>query len=217
MKPYKKVHEYAGKMYSLTELARLSGIPDSTLYYRMYQRGLTVEQAIAEGRTGKNRGKVYDYRGEMLTAAEICSRTGVPVYLFRERLHKGGWTIEEAAETPSGVPRKVWNGDIELADPNIMIGVPPAEEEKYNLAARIAKLIIPEGAFARFNFRCVTPQREFAFDGDEITYRVRFSADGNKAYLVAWFRSAGDDPPLALCRCFDVSVVGKVKEISLWG
>lgn len=95
---YKNVDkvEYDGKQYTFSELAKLSGLPRKIIYQRIRKCGWTVEQAINTEIGELNPHiKLYEYKGEMLTIAEIARRCGLNRTTLQYRL-VNGWSIEKA-------------------------------------------------------------------------------------------------------------------------
>lgn len=220
MVTYGGEYEYEGKVYSLSTLAKTVGIPCGTLHYRIHWNGMTVEQAVAKGKGNKKCSKIkmYEYHGIMLSMEDICKQAGISDSTFRDRLHRG-WSVEDAADIPAGMSRHTWNSEgltTALPSSGALKGVVCAEDIRCELAAKIARQVIPINALTEFNFRTVDNMREYAFDGDELTYRVWFSADGSRMHLVAWFRDSRPNSPLAMHRCYDVSPTGKIKERIDW-
>lgn len=104
-------YDYQGKSYTIRELARLCGLKYQTLYYRLRNGGMSVEDAVAaklgEARprtvktekasgTTKSKNVKHDFGGEQLTIAEISERTGLSRATLYGRMMRGATAYEAA-------------------------------------------------------------------------------------------------------------------------
>lgn len=88
--------EYDGKEYTFVELSKLCGLPRKLIYQRIRKCGWTVEQAIGTPVGEFNPHiKLYEYKGEMLSIAEIARRCGLNRTTLQYRLDNG-WNLEKA-------------------------------------------------------------------------------------------------------------------------
>jgi len=110
-------YEYQGGLYTIRELARLCGLKYQTLYYRLRNGGMSVEDAVSaklgEARpravqaekasaTTKAKNVRHPYQGEQLTVADIAERCGLSRATLYGRMMRGA-TAEQAA---SGVQQQ---------------------------------------------------------------------------------------------------------------
>lgn len=95
-RPRKKL-VYQGNEYSYRGLALKTGITHGVLAYRIYEKHMSVEEAVAMGATQRPVGKLYCYRGEMLPLKEIARQTGRCYDVLRRKI-KQGLSVEEAVE-----------------------------------------------------------------------------------------------------------------------
>lgn len=92
-----KQFSYNGKMLTLSQISKETGIPSKLLSERM-RNGKTLDEAIAynvEPQFTKNK---HLYKGELLSLSEIARRNNINARTFRGRIQKG-MTIEEAIKT----------------------------------------------------------------------------------------------------------------------
>lgn len=109
-----KKFEWNGKVVTITELSRQSGITASCLRQRL-SRGENVSMALS--RPSKKHGQKHSrtdrkivilstLSGESATVSEWSAKTGISVTKIYNRVYRQGWSVEEALEI---VPRK---GDV---------------------------------------------------------------------------------------------------------
>lgn len=151
--------------------------------------------------------KTYLYRGEMLTIQQIARLAGISANAIRERMHKG-WTIDQAADLPRGSMAKS-HGRMRAERPdNPVEGMTPEEADRWRAAENICRRIA-SGDLRAFNFRCIAPMTEYAFEGDQLGWRIRFSPNGETARLTARYLKHGFDSDF--CRTYMV-YGDKIKE-----
>lgn len=90
-----------GEEHSLSEWAKIKGVPYTTLQSRMH-RGITLEDALLMPTDPKNgKGTYIVIGGVAMTITEWLREKGVPrsTYYWRVR---NGWSEEKAIMTPAG-------------------------------------------------------------------------------------------------------------------
>ena len=168
--------EYDGRVWALQELASAHGIGRTALYHRI-RRGLSVDEAIAMGAAAK--GKRYCYHGQMLMVPEVSRISGTAVETIRNRMHRG-WSIEEAADLPRG------------ANVRKRVKATPTASDSSDRMRAALKIFSQIGADpSEWNFRCVVPMLEYAFESDLLAWTIRFSPDGSHAELTARYKTHG--------------------------
>lgn len=183
---------YAGEMRTLHDLAALSGAPVYMLYKRI-RAGMSAEEAIYSALNGRNRR--WEYRGQRLTTRELSDISGIHINTLNYRL-RSGWSAEDAVSTPVGAK---------------LNRVPPPKQAKrpksdtpegmrWNAAMEICRKIASTPS--EWNFRCVAPMTEYAFESDLLGYRIRFLSPG-LARLTAYWRNKDVDSDLY--RVFEVN------------
>lgn len=93
----KSVHVYQG-VFGLPNIAKHVGIPISSLSHRIYQQGMTLEQAIAFGLPKKEDFK-YVYKG-IYGLRKIADAFGINQRTLENRVIQRGMSVEEALNTP---------------------------------------------------------------------------------------------------------------------
>ena len=99
-------YSYAGKEWTIRDLARVSGIGEGTLRFRI-NAGWPMEEAVTIPATRGNRrvnGKyvlvqIYTYMGESYTLREWSERCGISERVLRGRID-AGWTAATALTAP---------------------------------------------------------------------------------------------------------------------
>lgn len=98
--PAPRLFPFDGKMCSLRQISKITGIHRSTLNMRI-SRGATVDEAVNFTRKPhpshrkKRKPVLYSFNGEKRTLAEIAAKAGVPVTTLQSRM-KAGRTLAEA-------------------------------------------------------------------------------------------------------------------------
>ena len=139
------------------------------------------------------RRKLYDYRGEFKTIAQLSQLHGVPQQVIRGRLSRG-WTAEEAAETTTtGMATWLARNGVKRAAQQAKEAAEEQDPPRLQAARKIAEQVIC-GKADLFDFRCVTPDLEYEFASDSLIYTIRFSgaADACTAQLTARYRADGE-------------------------
>lgn len=98
------LYYYDGRMMSLTDIAKNTGINKRTLHGRLagksgsYKKKCsTVEEAVAMGKDYKtNRAKLVEYRGCKKPLKEWCRILELDYRVIWSRIHNGGMSAEEA-------------------------------------------------------------------------------------------------------------------------
>ena len=183
-----RTYVYKGREYRLYELAKHVGVDAKTLKGRI-DRGLTIDQAIAkQPRTQK----IYEYHGELLTLKQIAERSRISCNAIRERLHKG-WTIEDAADLPVGARACEKTGKQKKNRPACCPrkNASAAERSCWEAALKIFHKIGAEPD--DWDFRCITPASEYAFESDILGWKISFAPDLRTAYLTAHYKKHGFD------------------------
>ena len=188
MRPAKK-YLCHGKMRSIGEAALRYKISKQTLWKRMTNKGMTLEEAVDAGAPAQGE-PLHRYQGQEATLAECCAMAGgiVEPKTARDRMRKG-WDLVRAVETP--VERRVLYG----IDPERRAMEAEETQLKAGIAqpgqiARIAcEWLMGKDTAKAFGFRCVKPDCEFAFGGDLLEYRV--IVNGGWADITALYRRTG--------------------------
>jgi hypothetical protein len=188
----KKQYEWQGKLYTISELAEATGIMEKTLRSRL-KHGWSVEKSIAQK---QRRGPLYAYHGEMLTIEELVQRSpGLRKHCIAGRLHRG-WNVEDAVDKPLIESAAITAAKLcrvkRAETQKFASSADKAAHKRYTAAKKIA-LHIVTGAVDDFNFRVVTPMLEYAFEGFELSYSIRFdsAADVTHAHLTAYYPRKG--------------------------
>lgn len=116
-----KRYELHGKLLTLPEISRLTGIKLTTLHNRIRTQRLDILSAVSKGAP-----KTYQFEGKNLTIVEIAKLTGVKSRIISQRIRTGGMTIEMAAKPGDfrsiskkpgyrGAPTR-WKRDKEMED-----------------------------------------------------------------------------------------------------
>lgn len=203
-----KKHEYYGRMLTVAEAAEETGIPKNTLWGRMKKKKMTLEQAVEFGPVKHK--ELHLYHGEMLTLKEIAARAGRNCDLVGIRV-RAGWSAEDAADTPSGKAGETIHrryAEDETAAEAAMDGMSARERECYSSALAVCRHVVHCNAH-EFNFRCIEPMKEYAFEGDILGYRILIR--GGLARLSAWYRREGVSSDL--CRIYRIWD-GNARELS---
>lgn len=182
---------YAGEMRTLRELAALTGAPARMLYKRI-RAGMSAEDAVYSALNGRNRR--WEYRGQRLTTRELSDISGIQINVLNSRL-RNGWSAEDAVHTPVGAR-------LNRVPPPKQAKPPKSDSQegmRWNAAMEICRTIA--GAPSEWNFRCVIPMTEYAFESDLLGYRIRFLSPG-LARLTAYWRNK--DVHSDLYRVFEV-------------
>lgn len=95
-KQLKGTYTFNGKTQSLEEWADELNIKHSILYQRIYNKGLTVEEAF----TKPPRPKVYTYNGKTLSLKEWSDELKISYVALQDRVYKRKWSIERALSIP---------------------------------------------------------------------------------------------------------------------
>lgn len=115
-----KRYNYNGKVYTIGDLAGLTGISPKLLHSRL-TGGMDVDKAIS---MSKQTPTKYSYLGEQLTIPEIAYKENVPAYLIRYHMNK----VENGEYQISGIvdyikryyiPRTMDNGIVMLVKPDL--------------------------------------------------------------------------------------------------
>lgn len=205
-----KRYEYNGQLLTARELSEATGVPYSTIGKRLCRTGGNVEESLRPTNKG-GQIKLYEYKGEMLSLSEIGKLTGCPPKLIRDRIYKG-WTVEAAADTAvSG--RAAWKQRHaeRVAQIKLMTANDSDKSPRTIAAESIAKTTITAPLQA-FNFKCIIPSLEYAFDTDQLEYRIRFGNESDvcTATLTAIYKING--APSSLNRVYNVRK-SKIKEV----
>lgn len=90
-----QLHPFRGEMLTLNQIAERTDIPRQAIYRRMYDRGISAEEAVALGavHTGK-----YMYHGELLSMAELARRAGIDSSSLGKLIKNKGISAEEAVD-----------------------------------------------------------------------------------------------------------------------
>lgn len=217
-----KKHPYKGRMLTIPEAARLTGIPQNTLYDRVNRRGYTLEYAIEMPECKYL--PAYEYHGERLTKAEIAEKAGVQISAISAAMHRYGISVAEAADYLAALNKEVeYNGRrMTLAKfaksthkpayrMYIMVeqmGMSP--DEAINSTSKVPGRMTPEKAARAICvniFSSSTPEEvdfaegpdgSFSFGSELYRYDVRFLTP-KRAVLTAIFRDdkRGDHPSSA--------------------
>ena len=184
-----KLYMWRGKEYTMQELADLCGVAYDTMRKRMWMTKGDVEQATA---APKGAAKLHPYNGEMLTISQISRITGIPAQRIYNRIHKG-WSLEEAAQTHT-CGMDTWRARRAIRERAVDLA---ASNEREQAVEKIARQIIT-GALAQWDLRCISPEIEYAFTGDELLYSIIFNskADACTATLAASFAATPQIPVL---------------------
>ena len=185
----RKIYSYCGQEYTLVGLAKTTGVNVKTLEGRL-GRGLSIDAAIALGAGRKV--KLYNYHGEMLSMAQLAARSSIAKQSIAERLHKG-WTIEDAVDLPIGARARSHG----KKRPNALETTRPSEcttdneRDRWFAALKIFQQIgsVPK----EWNFRCIVPEKEYAFESELLRWNIRFRSDGKLADLTARYKEHGFD------------------------
>lgn len=96
-----KKYPYKGRMLTLTEVSKETGINGDTLRGRV-ERGCTLEQAVDRGAPlpRDTSAKEYLFRGVMMTIKQLSEIGDVHPYTIRKRIELG-WSAERAATEPA--------------------------------------------------------------------------------------------------------------------
>lgn len=90
--------EYGGRMVSLSELAKITGVPYDVLHGRL-NNGMPLEEAIKSAPL-RVRRHTLAYAGVTKSLVEWAKLTGIGEDALRSRIIKSKWTAERALTTP---------------------------------------------------------------------------------------------------------------------
>ena len=96
-------YTYNNKTMCLKDWAKYFKIKYSTLYLRIFQEGLTFEQAINREQRANKIYKIGDYSG---TIYELCEIFHIKPCLVYDRVHRG-WEVEQSILTPKLHTKKI--------------------------------------------------------------------------------------------------------------
>lgn len=96
-------YEYNGKTLCLKDWAEEFKIKYTTLYLRIYQEGLTFEQAINREQRANKIYTIKEYTG---TIYQLCEIFKIKPHTVYDRVHSG-WDIERAITTPKRIIKKI--------------------------------------------------------------------------------------------------------------
>ena len=91
-----KYYIYEGKEYSSKELAKLSGIPEKTLWERIVRGGWTVEKAVSTPISRDTTVMKFNYKGKEYTLQELSKMSGMARDTLYFRIRNCKWDIEKA-------------------------------------------------------------------------------------------------------------------------
>lgn len=100
-------HIYQG-VRGLEKIAEKVGIPQSTLGYRLYKKGMSLEQAIAEGLKHRKALTYHEYNG-VSGLDNIAKMVGIKKATLKSRIARG-MSIEEAVSKPLDEKKSHSNG-----------------------------------------------------------------------------------------------------------
>lgn len=85
--------EYNNEKHTLKDWSCIFGIKYTTLYNRIFRKGLTFEESLKYS-------KLFNYNGETGLLKDLCFKYSIVSYtLVVDRLHRG-WSLEKAMTTP---------------------------------------------------------------------------------------------------------------------
>ncbi len=162
-----RTYDYHGGRMTLTQIAEVSGKKRRTLQERMYQFGMTAEQA-ADAPDGE---RCHWYAGEFRSMREITDMTGARGREIEAMMHDHKCTAEEA------VNRCYEKMAHETGTPCVN-----------NIVRKVLKRAIyfdPE----KFGYREIVPGKSYGVQTD--TYDIRAEIEGWTATLTATVRKTG--------------------------
>ena len=89
---FNKIFTYDGKTMVLKDWARYFGIKYTTLFQRIYRKGLSFEEAIS---FSHDNNLYFDFRGKKLSLVELCKKYNIKHRVVYDRLRRG-WDLERA-------------------------------------------------------------------------------------------------------------------------
>lgn len=90
-----KQYEYKGNIYTITQLAKLTGMPKATVKSRLYN-GWSIKKIIE---TPKCEAKLYEYKGKKYTTKQLSEVAHISKSTLLHRL-ASGMSIDEAVNKP---------------------------------------------------------------------------------------------------------------------
>jgi len=90
-------YEYQG-IHGLSAIARTVGISAGALYYRIHRTGMTMEEAVTQGKTRLSQAQTvskYEYQG-VYGLKKISKLTGIKESTLHHRICVIGMTVEQA-------------------------------------------------------------------------------------------------------------------------
>ncbi|HDZ9236826.1 TPA: hypothetical protein RUZ14_002227 [Vibrio cholerae] len=130
-------NEYQGAK-GLRAISELTGIPKPTLNQRIYQLGMTVEEAVNHQKGIYVKKKQHEYQG-IVGLAAIARHYGMPMTTLYGRVECRGMTVEEAMNKP--VIRKAAQPKTQ-PDPQASVKASKAELVKSDLINPLWKLAL---------------------------------------------------------------------------
>lgn len=185
---------------TVPQACRKHGVTKAMVYNRIKEKGLSVEEAVADA-IERQEAYRYTYRGQRMTLSECCAAAGglVERKYAQSRLEKG-WSIERAVETP--VVKRSGGKAAQKAEETTELQEQPAEEpetgkrwkncaayEPAKVAAAACEWMMGNGAARTFGLRCINPGRTYAFAGEIMEYRV--DVEGEWADITAFYKFDG--------------------------
>jgi len=93
------LHEYQGEMWTVPELAELSGLAKEQLKVRLGRYGWTVEKAISTPvNSAQGKKLTFEWQGQQRTLKELSDLSGVSIKNLYQRITQFGWSVAQAME-----------------------------------------------------------------------------------------------------------------------
>lgn len=91
------LHEYQGEMWTVPELAELSGISKKQLKVRLRKYGWSVEKAISTPvNNAQGKKLTFEWQGQQRTLKELSDLSGVSVKNLYQRITQFQWSVAQA-------------------------------------------------------------------------------------------------------------------------
>lgn len=87
--------EHKGSKKTIGELAKVANVTRQAIHRRIYERGMTIEEAISYEHVKK-----YKAFGKVQTLSKWASEFGINLVTLRSRIKRYNFTLEEALTTP---------------------------------------------------------------------------------------------------------------------
>ena len=195
-----------GEMLTVDQCCEKYNIAKMTICNRMGKQGMTMEQAVTRQKPyARTR---YEYHGQSVSVYDLAEMTGYSEGTIHKRLQAGS-TPEEIVQYAKENPNKNTLRAYMQFNAHRYWTIPSCKADDRNriVAKHLHNMIFLPRQIKETCFRALS-DTEYAFDGDEITYRVNFSED--ECTFAAFFKKDGYR---CMCRRYQITGAGRLIEM----